>query len=136
MAGRGEHMASERRIAAAERHRQALDLRKAGASYRAIAAKLGYDSPSSVHKAVAAALRRITEEPAAEVRTLELERLDALTIALWPQAAKGHLGAVDRLLRVMERRAKLLGLDAPERVAMSGDFTETVRLIGVDPEDV
>lgn len=63
------------------------------------------------------ALRKTLREPADEVRLLELERLDALTYALWPEAMQRNLGAIDRLLRVMERRDTLLGLDAPTKVA-------------------
>jgi hypothetical protein len=56
-------------------------------------------------------------EPAEQARNLDLKRLDAMTLALWSQARQGNQGAVDRLLRIMERRAKLLGLDAPTKVA-------------------
>jgi hypothetical protein len=52
---------------------------------------------------------------------LELMRLERLHAAVWPQAIRGDVNAVDRVLRIMERRARLLGLDAPKRVAMSGD---------------
>jgi hypothetical protein len=45
------------------------------------------------------------------VRQLELERLDRLLIALWDLATGGSLGAIDRVLKVMQRRAELLGLD-------------------------
>ena len=48
-----------------------------------------------------------------ELRQLELERLDLLTRGLEPMASVGNPGAVNAYLRVMERRAKLLGLDAP-----------------------
>jgi hypothetical protein len=42
-------------------------------------------------------------------------RLDELEAVLRPKALAGHLGAVDRLLKVAERRAKLLGIEAPRR---------------------
>jgi len=45
------------------------------------------------------------------VLQLELERLDAMQAAIWDDAMNGHLGAIDRVLKIMERRAKLLGLD-------------------------
>jgi len=48
-------------------------------------------------------------------RVLELEKLNELEFAINPQAKSGNQGAVDRVLRVMERRAKLLGLDMPTR---------------------
>jgi len=45
---------------------------------------------------------------------LEIDRIDALLKALWPAAEAGDLATVDRVQRLMERRAKMLGLDAPE----------------------
>jgi hypothetical protein len=45
------------------------------------------------------------------VRQMELQRLDKLLTALWDSATGGTLGAIDRVLKVMQRRAELLGLD-------------------------
>jgi len=39
--------------------------------------------------------------------------LDELQDAVWETAADGDLHALDRVLAIMARRAKLLGLDAP-----------------------
>lgn len=55
--------------------------------------------------------------PAEEVRTLEVARLDAMLLALWPQVKQGNQGAIEKALKVEERRAKLLGLDAPAKIA-------------------
>ena len=43
--------------------------------------------------------------------------LDALLEILWPQVEAGDQGAVDRSLKIMQRRAALRGLDAPTKVA-------------------
>ncbi len=112
-----ESLTSPRRIEAVNKQRQAVELRKAGASFAMIAEQLGYASVSGAFKAVQTALRKTLQAPADEVRNLELERLDTLLLALWPQARQGNQGAIDRVLRIMERRAKLLGLDAPTKVA-------------------
>jgi hypothetical protein len=119
--GRGEEAASPRRIEAAERRARALELRKAGATYDQIATQLGFANRGGAYRAVATALKEITAEPAEEVRALELERLDAMLLGLWPQARKGSNGAVDRVLRIMERRAKLLGLDQPTRFSVDAE---------------
>lgn len=106
---------SGRSVLAREREVQALELRKAGASYAAIGQALGI-SAMGAYKAVQRALKRLTkhsEAAAAEVRALELARLDAMLLAIWPQVKQGHLGAIDRALRISQRRAALLGLDAP-----------------------
>lgn len=103
------------RIKTAEKERDALELRKGGATFEQIAREVGYSDGSGAAKAVSRALADTIQEPAADLRRLELERLDSLLAALWPKAIDGDAQAVDRCLRVMERRASLLGLDAPSR---------------------
>ena len=126
-----ESKTSEKRLAAAERQRQALELRKAGVGFEAIAERLGYAGPSGAYQAVMAALKKTLQEPADELKKLELERLDAAQLAIYNSVKQGNLGAVDRLLRVMERRARLLGLDGPERKELSGPDGEPVRIQAV-----
>lgn len=116
-----------------------LEYRKAGLSYRKIAEQMGC-SVSTVYEAVKRAMAVVSETTAQQakvIRDTELERLDELQVALWSKArgrpARGTPGdpnyqpavepdmkAVDRLLRIMERRAKLLGIDAPERFEHTG----------------
>lgn len=115
-------MTSAKSIPAAERREQALLLRKAGYQYEAIGAKLGI-SKQAAHQLIQRTLRATLREPAADLRTLEVERLDDLLRALYPQARKGNHGAIDRVLRIMERRAKLLGLDAPVRSEVETNAT-------------
>ena len=107
-------------IKAHDRMLHALELRKRGLSYRQIAAQTGYKSAQAAHKAVMTALQRTTQEPADEVRKLELERLDALLFGVWEAAINGDDKAVNNALRIMERRAKLLGLDAPVKNEVAG----------------
>lgn len=114
-AGRGESRTSPRRIAATEKQVQNLELRKRGLSYNVIAQKLGYKSPQAAYEAAMSALAKMLQEPAAEVRQLEIERLDALMVPLAPRLRRGDYQAIDRALKIMERRARLLGLDAPEK---------------------
>lgn len=111
----------ERRVKANDRQRQALELRKAGFSYPTIAERLGYASPQAAFKAVDTALKKSIQEPADELRTLEVERLDGMLASLASQVKQGNHSAIDRALRIMERRAKLLGLDAPERQVIEMD---------------
>jgi hypothetical protein len=63
-------------------------------------------------------MERTIGNPAKELRDLEAARLDRLQEQPWLQAVQGNLAAIDRCLRIMERRAKLLGLDEvdPNRV--------------------
>jgi orotate phosphoribosyltransferase-like protein len=107
-AGSDEPIIQARRI-------EALDLRKAGFAYAAIGKQLKV-SGEQARLDVMSALKQLAEHQdteTAEYRNLELERLDRMMLAVWSDAIKGHLGAVDRVLKISERRARLMGLDAP-----------------------
>ncbi len=105
------------RASAAKRDQtlQALQLRASGATYRQIADVLGIDKMTAwrlVQEEAASAI----QEQASEVLQLELTRLDRMQMGLWTKAIDGDVQAVDKVLRIMEQRAKLLGLydRAPE----------------------
>lgn len=56
-----------------------------------------------------------------ELRALEADRLDRLFFVAYKKAVRDQdLAAIDRTLRIMERRARLLGLDMPVRAELSG----------------
>ena len=119
------------KIRAHEKASRALELRLAGKSFDAIAAELGYANRSGAFHAVDGLLKaRIAEatENADELRKLDLERLDAMALALWPKASKGDGPSIDRLLRIQERRAKLLGLDAPAKQELTGKDGDAIRI--------
>lgn len=89
-----------------------------GFNYEEIGLRLGV-SRAQAYKYVQGALRTIrarTDEVADDVRTLELIRLDRLQLALWRRAVEGDETAIDRILRIMERRARMLGIDSPVSV--------------------
>jgi hypothetical protein len=109
---------------AAAKQARALELRKAGYSFDSIAARLGYANGGGAYKAVEAGLKATLQEPADELRQLEIERLDTMLVALWPKVKKGEHGAIDRALKVSERRASLIGLDAPTRIDSRIDVTK------------
>jgi len=112
-----EPKTSVRRLQAVDRQRRALELRKAGASFDEIATTLGYRGKSGAYQAVMSALRRTLQEPADEVRKLELARLDRAQRTAWERMLHGDLDALGKVLKVMEHRAKLLGLAAPTKIA-------------------
>lgn len=112
-----------------------IDLRIAGKTYREIAAELGI-SAGGAFAAVDRVLTRTraeADEKADAARQIDLERVDRLIGALWERATDpamvtvdvpadneagvraydGQDKAADRLLKALERRAKLLGLDVP-----------------------
>lgn len=103
----------------------ALDLRREGKNYRQIAqamgAKGGPSSHSRAHELVIEALADLREkcrEAAADIRDLEIQRCDAMIEALWPKINRARV--VDTILRIMDRKARFLGLDAPKRIEASG----------------
>lgn len=118
-----ESRTSPRRIESHQKAVKAVELRKAGMTYVQIAQAVGYGSPEAACKAVSRALEESIVEPTQGLIQLETERLDRLMLALWKDATNGNQGAVDRVLKIMERRAKLLGLDRPTK--FEGDVNGT-----------
>lgn len=106
------------RAKTAERRGRAIALRLAGLEYQAIADRLGYASRQAARVDVERALQANLAEESRQadlLRQVELQRLDRLQAAAWPAAAGGDLRAIDTVLKVIDRRCKLLGLDAPIR---------------------
>jgi hypothetical protein len=107
------------RIAAQEKRQRAVTARRMGLSYAQIAHQIGI-SKSAAYKAVQKALTDVQSEidaAALLLRAQEMDRLDAMQAAAWPAAIKGEGSAIRDVLRVMERRAKMTGLDAPIKTA-------------------
>lgn len=105
------------RVLAAERREKAVAMRIGGATYEQIGKHLGV-TKATVYRTILEALKQNAAqvaESAAELREIEAQRLDALQAALWSDAMKGDEQKVDRILRVMARRAALFGLDAPTK---------------------
>ena len=124
------------RVKTLEREEQALELRRAGASYREIARILRV-SVRTAHSVVQRGIGRhisAVADQGEHVLHLELDRLDRLLRAVWPQAIQGQPQAVDRALRIMERRSSFLGLDAPRKIApttVEGDGLDASGMIAM-----
>lgn len=104
-----------------EREKKALELRRQGYSYRAIGEQTGVSHVQSMHD-VAQALTYIRDDvakDAANLRDLEVARLDHMLLKLNDRLEIGSFDAMEMALKIMTRRAKLLGLDAPERTDMT-----------------
>jgi hypothetical protein len=90
-----------------ERQRQALELRRAGVTFDAIAERLGYAGRGAARNAYLAALDREPPTDGDEERDLESDRLDRMLSAVWPKAVRGDLQAVAAATKIIESRHKL-----------------------------
>lgn len=138
----------------AERDARMFELRKSGLNFRQIA-KAADVSTSTAHAGVQRVLKKIGKELVenhGDAWRLELERLDSLMVQLWPltrpheiETDDGHkikippsFDAIDRVLKIMDRRAKLMGLDqqgiAEAALGGGGGTQPQVPIIGVPTE--
>ena len=93
-----------------------LELRRAGLTWQRIAEETGYADHTGAYAAYKRAIKRTMQQPADELREAELDRIDRLQLALWPKAMKGDNASINTIIRLMERRARLLGLDTPIKI--------------------
>ncbi len=148
-------VAREAEIAA--RRVKAVRMRLDGHPWYKIASELGYADAPSAATDVRRALEQSRKELALateDMREVELQRLDDLERAARTVLDAMHivvqhgrvvrtdtgeevvdhdpaLRAVDRLLKIAERRARLLGLDSPTKHEVSGQVLYAVE--GIDP---
>lgn len=98
------------------KEKQVLNLRRGGLTFDLIAQRVGYGNPSSAAQAYRRALKRIVYEEVESVRKVESDRLDLAQSAIWQGVTQGDIPSINTLLRIMQRRAALLGLDMPVKV--------------------
>ena len=133
----GECHRFARTLETAERDGEIARLRSTGMSFADIGAQFGI-SKQAAHQGFKRALAETVREASEDVRVTELARLDRLYQEALAVLEAEHLmvqngriirsddgapllnfaprlGAIDRALKVQERRAKLLGLDAPAK---------------------
>lgn len=121
--------ANKKSIEVREKDRQALELRKAGASYEVIAKQLGYADSSGAYKSIQRSMKSIIAEPTEELRTVEYERLNQMLLILWERVQQGELGAIDRALSIMDRISKMYGLDSPRKTEVNQTITQGVMIV-------
>lgn len=113
---RGGHITSKETAAAKIKAAKAVELRMEGKTFDEIAQEAGYNSRQAAHDAVKRALELTVREPATEMIKLDLERLDKIWGIHYLNAQAGDVQALGACMKIMERRAKLLGLDSqPEK---------------------
>lgn len=107
-----------------EKEAKVLELRRGGLTFDLIAQRLGYASASGAYKAYQNACNRIVYDDVVETRKVEMDRLDIAQAAIWGNVVQGEVPSVIALIRIMERRAKLLGLDMPTRTQIEVNVYE------------
>jgi len=127
----------------AERDARIFALKKAGVSGREIAKRFDMTT-SAVSKAIQRQLEKLNLENRlnyVEVLRMELERLDSLQASIWPLTQnrkqsnpdgtevtiEPDLRAVQQILSVMDRRARLLGMD---RMNVNVSLTDAPSIAG------
>lgn len=93
----------------------AYEMRREGKSWYAIGKALGITESSArngVSRAMTEAAAYVSTGSKQELLTMECERLDAMQAAIWGPAMAGSTRAIESILRIIQTRAKLLGLDS------------------------
>lgn len=87
-----------------------LELRRAGLTWQRIAEETGYKDHTGAYAAYKRAIKRTMQQPADELREQELDRLDRLQLAAWPNAMKGDTRSILAIAKLIEMRSKIIGL--------------------------
>jgi hypothetical protein len=98
-----------------------IELRRAGVTWQKVAEQTGYAGPAGAYKAYQRAAERFIRPNLEELRDMELDRLDRLQAAIWGKALNGDVRSLDAVLRIIDRRARILGLEAPKEVNLKAE---------------
>ena len=110
----GRDSTRRNRLKKADRQKILLEGRRDGLSWREAAKRAGYRSVSGAYQAAQEAIRDIPREAADEARTIELQRLDEVLRMAMPIMRRGDMDAANVVIRAIDRRARMLGLDLAE----------------------
>ena len=110
---------------------KAVELRIRGYNYDQIAEALEYSDRSGAYRAVQRVMKERKIDAADAYVSLELDRLDRMAAGIVKDAFDGNLSAIDRMLKIMERRSKYIGGDAAIKLEHSGGTDNTMVIGGV-----
>lgn len=123
------------KILAQEKMRKAVELRKAGATYDSIAQMVGYSDASGARKAVERAMKQMIQEPALEMKTIQIERCNHMLMTLWPKVQQGDERAIDSSLRIMDKIDRYMGTEQAQKIDINATHTNAVLVIDGDKDD-
>jgi hypothetical protein len=112
---RGRPKGSPPSAATLAKEAEVVKLRRGGLTWDLIGERVGLSTQGAFY-AYERALKRVVKEDVDAIRQVETERLDLAQSAIWGKVLQGDNASIQNLLRIMERRAKLLGLDQPTRI--------------------
>lgn len=118
------------------REQRTVEMRIGGSNYREIGEAIGVTDEAARQMAIRVLqrLEMVANESGEELRRLDTERIDRMIQGLWQKACLGNVQAVDRVIRLMERKARLWGYEMPVRVEF--DWRKEVQEAGASPSDV
>ncbi len=106
-----------------------MELVTQGHTYQQLADELGYANRGTVYRVVQQALQTQQLDNVQELRALEVARLHALQVQLWPAAMVGDVPSVLAVVRIVMARSRLQGLlEAGRRAAPKCRQPQTVIL--------
>jgi hypothetical protein len=126
-----------KRAQVSERRKKAIAMRLAGADWQAIADTLGYASRGAAHTDVTRSLEANRREEAAaaeELRQVTVMRYDRLQAAWWKKAIDGDPKAAEIVIKCLAGRAKIEGVEAPDKINVSGGVK--YEIVGVSPDEI
>lgn len=96
---------------------ECVQMRLKSYDWDTIVEKLGYASRGHAHDRFIAMIKEYPREDVETMRDQEIDRLDVVANELMKEIEAGNnvVRAAEVLIKLMERRARLLGLDKPER---------------------
>ncbi len=107
---------------------------------RDIARALGVSQPT-IHRdfiAIDEEWRKEWADSTEKWKTVQAERIEALLKAIWANATrvdgKAQNFYIDRAIALLDRQAKLLGLDAPTKINIIDDIRRRAIEAGLDPD--
>lgn len=125
-----------RKQKALARRKTALQLHVEGHTFAAIGAKLGV-SKQRAHQLVQEQIEEAAKDRSAlatKALDTDLERIDFVLRSLAPKVERGDDKAASAYLRALDRRARLLGLDSPDRSELSGPNGSPIAVVAPSPE--
>lgn len=118
---------------------KAYRMRLKGASWWDIAEECSVTEAAAAHlidEQMREAVTLVGEAQRSKMLAMEIARLDALQAGIWQTAVNGDVQAIDRVLKIIAQRAKLLGLEDTTKqdvqintVVISGNTDEYIRAL-------